>query len=82
MENLDEIVLASCIDSDGNITPTMKVKDAELYCEHYDINFCPYRNEKLSKMYCNYFKHQSIIIGSEYDWVIKNENQIRYFMRN
>jgi hypothetical protein len=70
-EKLEDIFIPSCIDEKGNITPTMKLKDGDLYCQHYEYESCPYRNDKNGvTMYCNFYKHQSMIIGSEYDWNI------------
>jgi hypothetical protein len=70
-EQLENIFIPECMDEEGNIAPTMKVKDGSLYCVHYEHDFCPYRDDKNRlKMYCNFYKHQSIIIGSEYDWNI------------
>ena len=66
-EIINEVFLPSCMDEDEQITPTMKPKDGQLYCEHYEFEFCPYRNDKNRMlMYCNYYQHESIITGVQY----------------
>ncbi|NCD07409.1 MAG: hypothetical protein EOL97_14955 [Spirochaetia bacterium] len=64
--NLEEILEPTCFENEC-ISPTLKNKDGELYCSHYELDFCYYRNDKNRlKMYCNYYKHISYVVGLEF----------------
>jgi hypothetical protein len=64
--NLEEIIEPTCFEN-GTISPALKTKDGEIYCNHFEYDFCPYRNDKNRlTMFCNYYKHISYVVGLEF----------------